>query len=51
MPLLYVLEQPLSPTEDDGLHDQPKLVDQSVVDPTAKQRGAADGAGATGATG
>ena len=43
MPLLYVLEQRLSPTEDEGVHDQPELVDQALVHQAANQRGAADG--------
>jgi hypothetical protein len=43
MPLLYVLEQRRSPTEDDGVHDQPELVDEALVHQTANQRGAADG--------
>jgi hypothetical protein len=43
MPLRDVLEQRLSPTEDDGVHDEPKLVDQALLHQTANQRGAADG--------
>ena len=43
MPLRYVLEQRLSPTEDKGVDDQPKLVDQALVHQAADQRGAADG--------
>src|SRR5262245_42824192 len=42
-PLPDVLEQRRSSTEDDGVHDQADLVDQTLVHQTADERGAADG--------
>jgi hypothetical protein len=37
------LNSAVPPPEDDGVHDQAKLVDQALVHQTADQRGAADG--------
>src|SRR5262245_12637603 len=43
MPLLDVLEQRLSFTQDDGMYDQPEFVDQAPVHQTANQGGTANG--------